>query len=108
MHSCGGMRPHAVLCSRAILRGPDLREPRRYDFDISRDPNPHLAFGGYGPHFCIGAHLARTQLRAVFRELLPLLPKLQVAGDLVRMRNLHVGGYTALPVRRGESAALAG
>jgi len=81
---------------------------RPYDFDISRDPNPHLAFGGYGPRFCIGANLAGTQLRAVFRELLPLLPKLQVAGDLVRMRNLHVGGYTALPVRRGESAALAG
>jgi len=81
---------------------------RPYDFDIGRDPNPHLAFGGYGPHFCIGAHLARTQLRAVFQELLPLLPKLQVAGDLVRMRNLHVGGYTALPVRRGEDAAIAG
>ncbi len=77
---------------------------RPYEFDIARDPNPHLAFGGYGPHFCIGAHLARTQLRAIFRELLPLLPELEVAGDLVRMRNLHVGGYTALPVRRREAA----
>lgn len=81
---------------------------RPYEFDIARDPNPHLAFGGYGPHFCIGAHLARTQLRAIFRELLPLLPKLEVAGDLVRMRNLHVGGYTALPVRRQEARAVAG
>ena len=79
-----------------------------YEFDITRTPNPHLAFGGYGSHFCIGAHLARTQLRAVFHELLPLLPELEVAGDLVRMRNLHVGGYTALPVRRREAAALAG
>lgn len=77
---------------------------RPYDFDIGRDPNPHLAFGGYGPHFCIGAHLARTQLRAIFRELLPLLPELEVAGDLERMKNLHVGGYTALPVRRREAA----
>lgn len=77
---------------------------RPYEFDIARDPNPHLAFGGYGPHFCIGAHLARTQLRAVFTELLPLLPQLEVAGDLVRMRNLHVGGYTALPIRRREDA----
>jgi cholest-4-en-3-one 26-monooxygenase len=75
-----------------------------YAFDIARNPNPHLAFGGYGPHFCIGAHLARTQLRAIFRELLPLLPNLEVAGDLVRMRNLHVGGYTALPVRRRAAA----
>jgi len=80
---------------------------RPYEFDIGRNPNPHLAFGGYGPHFCIGAHLARTQLRAVFRELLPLLPELEVAGDLVRMRNLHVGGYTALPVRRRPTSALA-
>ena len=80
---------------------------RPYEFDIARNPNPHLAFGGYGPHFCIGAHLARTQLRGVFRELLPLLPELEVAGDLVRMRNLHVGGYTALPVRRQEASALA-
>ena len=77
---------------------------RPYEFDVGRNPNPHLAFGGYGPHFCIGAHLARTQLRAVSRELLPLLPKIEVAGDLVRMKNLHVGGYTALPIRRREAA----
>ena len=73
---------------------------RAYEFDITRQPNPHLAFGGYGSHFCIGAHLARAQLRAVFRELLDVLPELEIAGDLVRMRNLHVGGYTALPVRQ--------
>jgi cytochrome P450 len=73
---------------------------RAYEFDITRNPNPHLAFGGYGAHFCIGAHLARAQLRAVFRELLELLPKLEVAGALVRMPNLHVGGYAALPVRQ--------
>ena len=81
---------------------------RPYTFDIARSPNPHLAFGGYGPHFCIGAHLARTQLRAVFRELLPVLPELEVAGELVRMRNLHVGGYTALPVQRRDATAMAG
>ncbi|MCR9093029.1 MAG: cytochrome P450 [bacterium] len=84
-------------------RDEDVFE-RPYEFDIGRNPNPHLAFGGYGPHFCIGAHFARTQLRSVFRELLPLLPKIEIAGDLVRMKNLHVGGYTALPVRPREAA----
>jgi cytochrome P450 len=43
-------------------------------FDLSRKPNPHLGFGGGGRHFCLGAHVARTQLRAIFEELLVQLP----------------------------------
>lgn len=43
-------------------------------FDLSRKPNPHLGFGGGGRHFCLGAHVARTQLRAIFGELLHQLP----------------------------------
>jgi cytochrome P450 len=43
-------------------------------FDLSRKPNPHLGFGGGGRHFCLGAHVARTQLRAIFAELLTQLP----------------------------------
>jgi cytochrome P450 family 142 subfamily A polypeptide 1 len=41
-----------------------------YRFDVSRDPNPHLAFGGYGAHFCLGSSLARLELRVMFEELL--------------------------------------
>lgn len=51
-------------------------EPWR--FDVTRDPNHHLGFGGGGPHYCLGASLARTQLRAIFEELLTRLPDLEV------------------------------
>ncbi|ORA77387.1 cytochrome P450 [Mycobacterium malmoense] len=53
-------------------------EPDR--FDLSRNPNPHVGFGGGGVHFCLGAHVARAQLRAIFGELLRQLPEIQ-AGD---------------------------
>ena len=49
-------------------------------FDLSRSPNPHLGFGGGGVHFCLGAHVARAQLRAIFAELLRQLPNIE-AGD---------------------------
>jgi cholest-4-en-3-one 26-monooxygenase len=71
-----------------------------YRFDITRDPNPHFAFGGYGEHFCLGANLARWELRVMFRELRELLPKMELAGppELVA-QSLHVGGIKRLPVR---------
>lgn len=71
-----------------------------YRFDITRDPNPHFAFGGYGEHVCLGANLARWELRAMIRELLPLLADMELAGppELVA-GNLHVGGIKRLPVR---------
>jgi cholest-4-en-3-one 26-monooxygenase len=80
-------------------RDEDVFE-RPYEFDITRDPNPHFAFGGYGEHFCLGANLARWELRASLRNLLPLLPKMELAGksELVA-HSLHVGGIKRLPVR---------
>ncbi|NNL87351.1 MAG: cytochrome P450, partial [Myxococcales bacterium] len=69
-----------------------------FRFDIVRAPNPHLAFGGYGAHFCLGANLARAEMRASFKALLPLLPRLELAGPPVRNPHLHVPGYHALPV----------
>jgi cytochrome P450 len=50
-------------------------------FDIRRAPNPHLAFGGTGAHYCLGAHLARTQLRILFRELLTRAPGIRMVGE---------------------------
>jgi cytochrome P450 len=72
--------------------------PDPYRFDVGRTPNQHLAFG-HGPHFCLGANLARWELRAVFRELAPHLRHIELAGEPVRQRNLHVGAIASLPVR---------
>jgi cholest-4-en-3-one 26-monooxygenase len=71
-----------------------------YVFDIARDPNDHFAFGGYGEHFCLGANLARWEMRTMLRELIPLLPRLKLAGKPERLLGqLHVGGIKRLPVR---------
>jgi cytochrome P450 len=48
-------------------------------FDLSRNPNQHVGFGGGGVHFCLGAHVARAQLRAIFGELLRQVPDIQVS-----------------------------
>jgi cytochrome P450 family 142 subfamily A polypeptide 1 len=59
------------------------RDERVFDqperLDVGRDPNPHVAFGGYGPHFCLGASLARLELRVLFEELLRRLPDMELA-----------------------------
>src|SRR5262249_17070680 len=56
-----------------------FKDPHR--FDVTREPNPHVAFGGYGSHFCLGASLARLELRVMFEELLQRLPNLELAGQ---------------------------
>ncbi|MCY3506357.1 MAG: cytochrome P450 [Chloroflexi bacterium] len=70
-----------------------------YRFDITRDPNDHLSFGGFGAHFCLGANLARWELRGIFKELLPLLPEMELDGPPFRQDSLHVGGIVKMPVR---------
>ena len=69
-------------------------------FDVTRDPNPHLAFGGYGTHHCLGASLARLELRVMFEELLAALPDLELASDAplsLRPSNFLVG-IQSMPV----------
>ena len=70
-----------------------------YRFDIARDPNDHLAFGGFGSHFCLGANLARWELRGIFKELVRLLPEMELDGPPYRQDSLHVGGIVKMPVR---------
>ncbi len=69
-----------------------------YRFDITRSPNPHLAFG-FGAHFCLGTNLARAELTASLTALLPYLPEFVLAGTPTRIRQTHVLGYHHLPVR---------
>jgi cytochrome P450 len=64
--------------------------------DLSRSPNPHLGFGGGGVHFCLGAHVARAQLRAIFGELLRQLPDIQ-AGEPVYVPGNFIHGIRRMP-----------
>ena len=67
-------------------------------FDIGRDPNPHLAFGGGGPHFCLGANLARMEIRVMFEHLLDRMPDIRRRGDLQRLQSQFINGVKHLPV----------
>jgi cytochrome P450 len=69
-----------------------------YRFDITRDPNPYITFG-FGAHFCLGTNLAKAELRAALKALLPVLPRLERAGEGHRIPNTHVSGFAELPVR---------
>ena len=69
-----------------------------YRFDITRDPNPHITFG-FGAHFCLGTNLARAELSASLKAILPLLPKLKIAGPGSLIGHAHVTGYSKLPLK---------
>ena len=94
-----------------LFYGAANRDPREFRdpdvMDVRRDPNPHVGFGGPGPHFCLGAHLARRELSVVFRQLFTRLPDIEVVGDPVPLDSIGiplVGGIKRLPVRFTPSA----
>lgn len=89
-----------------LFYGAANRDPLAFDdperFDVRRDPNPHVGFGGPGPHFCLGAHLARRELSVIFRQLFARLPDIEVVGEPVHLEAMGVplvGGIKHLPVR---------
>ncbi|NLD76950.1 MAG: cytochrome P450 [Acidimicrobiales bacterium] len=89
-----------------MFYGAANRDPRVFDdpesFLVEREPNPHVGFGGPGPHFCLGAHLARREVSVIFRELLTRLPDIEVTGEAEYLNALGiplVGGIKHLPVR---------
>jgi cytochrome P450 len=69
-----------------------------FRFDVSRDPNKHIAFG-YGVHFCLGAALARMEAGSFFTELLPRLDSVELAGEPQHVATTFVGGLKHLPIR---------
>ncbi len=71
-------------------------DPHR--FDIARTPNPHVAFGGGGVHFCLGSHLARLEIRLLFEELLARTSDIQLDGEVQRLRSSFINGIKHLPV----------
>jgi cholest-4-en-3-one 26-monooxygenase len=68
-------------------------------FDVRREPNEHLAFGGGGPHFCLGASLARAEVRILFGTIAERMPGIAPAGPPRRLRSMFVNGIKELPVR---------
>jgi len=96
-----------------LFYGAANRDPREFDapetFDVRRSPNNHVGFGGPGPHFCLGAHLARREVAVAFRQLLTRLPDIEVTSDPVPLQALGiplVGGIKHLPVKFTPTARL--
>jgi len=71
--------------------------PDPFRFDVLRQPNEHVGFGGPGPHHCLGAHLARREITVMFRELLTRLPQIEVVGPPERLQSFFIHGIKHLP-----------
>ena len=69
-----------------------------YSFNIERWPNEHIAFGGGGAHFCMGANLARMELKLIFREILERIPDMKLTAEPSMLRSNFIGGVKHMPV----------
>jgi cytochrome P450 len=67
-----------------------------YTFDVTRNPNDHYGFGAPGPHFCLGAHLARREITVMFRELLKRYPNVKATGAPAQLESSFVNGIKRL------------
>jgi cytochrome P450 len=86
-----------LLLYQAANRDEAVFGPTAGEFDITRTPNPHVGFGGAGPHFCLGAHLARREVSVVLRELLSRVPDIRAAGEPDYLLSSFVNGIKRLP-----------
>jgi len=71
--------------------------PDPYEFDVGRTPNEHVGFGGPGPHYCMGAHLARREITIMMRELFRRLPDLEITGEPEYLRSAFIHGIKHMP-----------
>jgi cytochrome P450 len=98
-HDLNGTRLHqgdkVLLFYNAANRDPEVFD-HPDAFDITRVPNPHLGFGGPGPHFCLGAHLARTEITVLFRELFTRAPQIRAVGEPDRLISSFINGIKRL------------
>ncbi len=86
-----------MMCYPSGCRDEELFvDPNR--FDVRRAANPHIAFG-FGPHMCLGQHLAKLEMRVLFEELMPHLESVELAGTPKMVETNFVGGYKRLPIR---------
>jgi cholest-4-en-3-one 26-monooxygenase len=77
-------------------------------FDITRNPNNHMAFGGGGPHFCLGANLARMEIMVMFDRLLDRIPDIRLDGDIQRLQSNFINGTKHIPVAFAPSSPIGG
>jgi cytochrome P450 len=91
-----------VMLYGSANRDEDIFGADSEEFKVTRHPNPHIAFG-CGEHSCVGAQLARLEASVLFDELLRRFPRLELAGDVDRMRATMVPGVKRMPVRLSEA-----
>ena len=95
----------ALLCYGSANFDEDVFEDP-FTFNILRDPNPHVTFGGQGPHYCIGANLAKMQLELIFNAIAVYFPDLTALGDPARLRSGWLNGLTEWKVDLGRCPVL--
>jgi len=78
-----------------------------YRFDLRRTPNDHVGFGGPGPHFCLGAHLARREITVMYRELFRRVPDIEMTEDPSRLLSSFINGIKHLPCKFSAPATRA-
>jgi cytochrome P450 len=100
-----------VVGSREVKAGEKVvmfynsanRDERAFDdpfkFDITRTPNEHVGFGAGGPHFCLGANLARREIKVMFEELFRRLPDIEVSGEPAMLQSAFIHGIKRMPCR---------
>ena len=90
-----------LLMYQAANRDETVFGPTADQFDITRSPNPHVGFGSAGPHFCLGAHLARREISVILRELMSRVPDIRAAGEPDYLLSSFINGIKHLPCEFG-------